>query len=301
VIAGEAAIVLPSGFPKERYESMNLADTARLEEQRQAVTLSEIAGEWLEVGGGRAARGAPGIWANIAMGMGLDGPFCFEDVERAIDWYMEAGIEPRFELCPYVEPAFVEHCKRAGLVLRSFENVFYRMLDEEHPAALPQGLDPKIELRQIDPADQAEEYGHCIAAGFTPEGKPVREADIQAYTRTALHARTSVLGAIHQGRIVGGGAVEVAGEISSLYAASVLPEFRRRGIQQALMAGRLSLAQDQGARLATIGAKPGISTERNALRMGFRVAYTKVVLVKPGEGLTPVGGKRGTAERDLYG
>lgn len=30
---------------------------------------------------------------------------------------------------------------------------------------------------------------------------------------------------------------------------------------------------------------PGIPTERNALRLGFHVAYTKAILVQPGEGL----------------
>jgi GNAT superfamily N-acetyltransferase len=68
----------------------------------------------------------------------------------------------------------------------------------------------------------------------------------------------------------------------------VLPRFRRRGIQQALMAARLEHAASRGARFATIGARPGIPTNRNAMRMGFRLAYTKVVLVKPGPALVSV-------------
>jgi GNAT superfamily N-acetyltransferase len=65
----------------------------------------------------------------------------------------------------------------------------------------------------------------------------------------------------------------------------VLPEFRRRGIQQALIAARLNYAAARGARLATIGSKPGAGTERNVRRMGFATAYTKPVMVRPGPGL----------------
>ena len=65
----------------------------------------------------------------------------------------------------------------------------------------------------------------------------------------------------------------------------VLPEFRRRGIQQALIAARLNYAAARGARLATIGSRPGAGTERNVRRMGFATAYTKPVMVRPGPGL----------------
>jgi hypothetical protein len=41
----------------------------------------------------------------------------------------------------------------------------------------------------------------------------------------------------------------------------------------------------RGCILATISSRPGIPTERNALRLGFTMAYTKVILVRPGPGL----------------
>ena len=76
--------------------------------------------------------------------------------------------------------------------------------------------------------------------------------------------------------------------IVALFGLAVVPEYRRRGVQQALIAERLRLARDAGARVATIGSRPGHSTERNVRRMGFQTAYTKVSLVRPGAGLRPV-------------
>lgn len=269
---------------------MDIAHIARLEEYRQAESLSEIAGEWLSVGGGRAARGPLGIWANIAMAMGLDGPVSRDDVERVIEWYTSSGIEPRFEICPYVHPDFLRNCEAAGLLIRAFENIFWRPLGSSERLLQAGALPTGVEIRFIDRSDPAavRQYGECIARGFAPEGEGPRGEDVDAYSRVAAHRRTTSMLAVLGDRCIGGGAVEVAGEMASLYAASVLPEFRRRGIQQAMIAARLDHAAAQGARFATIGARPGIGTNRNALRMNFQVAYTKVVLVRPAPGLAQV-------------
>jgi predicted acetyltransferase len=82
--------------------------------------------------------------------------------------------------------------------------------------------------------------------------------------------------------------MEMLGDLATLYGVSVVPDMRRRGIQLAMMAWRLREAARRGAVIVTIGSLPGASTESNAMRMGFRVAYTKAVMVRPGAGLTPV-------------
>jgi GNAT superfamily N-acetyltransferase len=64
----------------------------------------------------------------------------------------------------------------------------------------------------------------------------------------------------------------------------VLAEFRGRGVQQALMATRLQRALALGSTLAAIISHPHVATERNAVRLGFALGYTRVVLVRPDEG-----------------
>ena len=56
-------------------------------------------------------------------------------------------------------------------------------------------------------------------------------------------------------------------------------EFRRRGIQQALMAARLQACADAGCRIACIHSDPAVATARNARRLGFALAYTTVTVV----------------------
>jgi len=149
-----------------------------------------------------------------------------------------------------------------------------------------------VHIRPIDPSDSARvrEAARVVALGFSPPGAEPRDEDLELWTRCARHPRTSLLAAYHGDRIVGAGSLEVSGEIAALFGLSVLAEHRRRGIQQTLIAERLRRAAAAGARVATIGARPFVLTERNVRRMGFQVAYTKTILVRPGPGLTPVVG-----------
>jgi GNAT superfamily N-acetyltransferase len=134
-----------------------------------------------------------------------------------------------------------------------------------------------------------EEFARTVGCGFAGDAEP-RAEDLDRWRRCAAHPRSVVLTAIRDGRMIGAGSVEVLGEAAALFGLSVLPEFRGRGVQQALIAARLSLAAARGARVATISARPGVATERNARRLGFQLGYTKALLVRPGPGLAPVVG-----------
>jgi hypothetical protein len=53
------------------------------------------------------------------------------------------------------------------------------------------------------------------------------------------------------------------------------------------MIARLRAAQDAGCRYASIHSRPDVATGRNALRLGFQVAFTKAIVTRPGPGLAP--------------
>lgn len=293
-----------------------LAEIARLEERRQALGIGEVAPESRPFGrpgslpanhqrpdGGVLSRGLPGQWCNSAVGLGLDGPVAREDLEDMAAWYASAGIEPRVELCPFAHPSLIEHLGAMGFVVKFFEMVFFRELSDlqgpTESAALGQTrsaakapfLPPTgVEIRLVDPADDemVRTYARVAISGFFPEGVSPTEADYVIAERVPRHSRTRGVVAIADARVVGAGAVEVMGDASALFGVTVLPEYRQRGIQTAMLEFRMRHAAERGAKIATIGSLPGGGTERNVRRMGFQVAYTRPALVRPGPGLVSV-------------
>jgi GNAT superfamily N-acetyltransferase len=73
----------------------------------------------------------------------------------------------------------------------------------------------------------------------------------------------------------GAAAMFVHEGVGLLAGASTAPEFRRRGVQAALLAARLTDAARTGCDLAMMVALPGSSSQRNAERRGFRIGYTR--------------------------
>jgi GNAT superfamily N-acetyltransferase len=269
---------------------LDLPDVARREEFRQAEGLRQVAPESLALAGGVLGRGEPGSFVNHAAGLGFAGEFTQADVDRLVDWYAPRGIEPRVELVPFAHESVARELAARGFVLRGFESVFYRELAAGervvavHPA--PAGL--RIDV--VDPADAAgtREFALTAMSGFLPPGTEATEADLAIVIKSLSLPDFVGLVARLDGQAVAAGAMSIRQGVAALFGVSVRPEFRRRGIQQAIIAARMERAGRAGATLATISSRPGVATERNVRRMGFQVAYTKVVLVRPGEGLVPV-------------
>ncbi len=269
-------------------------DIARLEDHRQARAVAEIALESEPLMGGWICRSEPGAWTNQAIAIGLDAPVTPAEVDRLIEYHASAAIEPRVELSPFAHESLLTELATRGFTLRQFENVLYLPLQNPGDLALlPQRLPEGVTIEVVDrnDADQVETFIRASSLGFFPENADIPDHFFESMRRVARHPRTESFLARLDGRPVGGGGVEVAdidGTLTScLFGVSVLPDARRRGIQQALIAARLRHAHERGALIACIGSKPGIPTERNAARLGFRMAYTKAVLALAGDGLVP--------------
>ena len=134
-------------------------------------------------------------------------------------------------------------------------------------------------------ADAVREFIDVTTRGFFGEHEDPAPPLLEAATRVAHHPRVDSYTVRIEGAVVAGGGVEIRDGVASLIGASVQTAFRRRGLQQALTVQRLVRAQELGADFACVHSRPGIATERNAQRLGFRLGYTKVVMAMPGPGL----------------
>lgn len=233
-----------------------------------------------------------GSWQNQACGVGLDGPVSAKAIDEMVEFYESRGVEPRVELSPFADETLIAGLSQRGFVIREFENVLARELPagEDLDVLLPFDRPEGLELTLVDKADAAtiEQVAEITLRGFFPAGE-IPQAMFDACVRTQLLPRTLVYLATISGEPVAAGSVAVGGlggagaggEVASLMGVSTDERFRRRGIQQALIVERLQAARAHGCVLATIGSKPGIPTERNAMRLGFTMAYTKAIVVRP--------------------
>lgn len=274
-----------------KTHARSAAEIARMEEARLAADLFLVADRCEPILGGAMARSAPGSWTNHAVGLALnDRPIDDAEVDRLVRFYADHGVEPRVELCPSAHESLLRALSARGFVLHGFESLFARELDPSEAVAPPAPRPAGLTLEPVDTGDDRSlgAYAAAIYRTFFPADHPgPSENDVQTMLRFLRKPGTTAWRAEIDGVFAGGGSVTVAGEVACITAAGVPEPFRRRGIQQHLLAHRLMHAARAGATLATIGSKPGAATERNVARMGFSLAYNRVIVVMPGEGLVP--------------
>ena len=277
---------------------LSLLDIARAEETQAAMALRQIARESIEVAGGVAGResdarrGESATWPDRAEGIGMSGPVSREEVDRLVAWYAEAGLPAQVRVSAYADASLWKHLGDVGFVVQRMEQVLFRPLvtGERFDTAAPAGM-VVCEIEHGD--DRAvREVGELTMRCFTPPhvawvaaGEEPPEREVRLSARGVRRACAVTLGVYAEGRLVGTGGIEfsenVLGVTGGLYAAVVDPAFRKQGVQRTLLMGRMAAAVARGASVVMVGSDPGGPTERNARRVGFEAAYTKVMMTRP--------------------
>ncbi len=280
----------------------SLLELAQLEEHRQSLGTSEAVLQTIAerpggpeavetVGEGTFVYAGPGAPWNQAVNFGLHGPVPDETIDRFIEFFESRGAEPRIEVATLADEAFIRSLAKRGFVTTEFEHVWMRNIQDLSGIedALDHPLPANLELQRVSPDDDDEIrlFAEISTSGFRSPDQPCEGIWLEGPRQTVRHPGGDAYIAHLDGTPVGAGAMESRTPVACLFGASVLPAYRNRGTQTALIIRRLEQGRDRGCDVAGIHARPGIPTERNARRLGFFLAYAKVVMVRPGEGLTP--------------
>jgi len=266
--------------------------TARRLEAIQAEFVRDLARDSEPVAGGWMAANGQGSYLNKAVGVGFDGEPAEAELERIERFHSSRGIEPRIELTAFAPLGLLRRIAERGFVLQEFEHTLVLPVDRGLAgleARLPAGRPAGVRIEPLDPTDGAQVRTFVLtsASGFLPEGGPLPDSYLETGLKAAVapdhHGFLAYVGE----HVAGAAGSSYRRGVMSLFGTSVFPAFRRRGIQQALIAARLGRALSLGAELASITSHPGIPTERNAARLGFQLAYVRAVLVKRVPGLVP--------------
>ncbi len=227
----------------------------------------------LPVAGGLAVYAGDNSPYSRAVGLGLHGPVAEADFGRVDAFYRGYGIPGQVSLCPLADRSLLALLNRAGYQIEMFMHAWYRDLapDETFPA-LARG----VLARPIRPGEADLWVSVAFGGGLdSDDALPHRTAIIAAYP---YMAHTTCYLAWLDGVPAGAGTLALHDGVAGLFGASTRPSCRNRGVQAALLAVRLADAAAAGCDLALIHTEPGSPSQRNVERLGFRLAYTKVML-----------------------
>lgn len=262
----------------ERAECRLLTDSAAAARRRgdSGVIVREFAG-------GVATYTGLDSPLNKLAGLGFGGAVDEEDLARVERDFVKRGVPVQAEVACLADPSVCAILTRRGYVLQNFENVLGHSLpivDERKTGA---GIDVSIGDEKTLGA-----WLDVIVTGFaSPETQGVpshesfsREALEQPIGDMAAGAGFLRYLAHRDGVLVGGAGLRVCDGVAQLCGAATLPAHRRRGVQSALLASRLSDAASQGCDIAVVTTQPGSKSQENVQRKGFALLYTRAIMVR---------------------
>ena len=229
-----------------------------------------------EVCGGHMIFAGLGSPIGRATGVGLDREFTAADLDRMEEFYRAHQAPSQVDLCPMHAPAVFELFKERGYGIAELNNVLYRKLDPHEKFPPPPA---ECEIRRSLPKE-SERAGEIVETAFFPDGAPEAYRGLIAPFYKMERALAFV--ASVDGKLVacGTGLVIPEHKVFALCGAGTVAEFRGRGLQTALLRARMTAALKAGCEYAVVVTQGGTTSQRNAERLGFRVAYSKVTVIK---------------------
>lgn len=186
-------------------------------------------------------------------------------LDEIVSFYRSVGARPWLEFGPHLT-AVGASLAAAGAEVVGFQSVLYG-----EPST---GLEPVVAVAETDDAETAARV--ALEGNGVPVDVAIAHAPALAAAVDRLRGRFYLVEIDDRPAAV---AVLTAEDgVAYLALAATLPEFRRRGCQQALIAARLGHAAEAGYELVATTTEFGSQSQRNLERSGLRVAYTKPVL-----------------------
>jgi len=230
-----------------------------------------------EICGGHMVFAGLGSPIGRATGVGLDRPLTTVDLNRIEQFYREHKAPSQVDLTPLHQPAVFEMCKERGYAIAELNNVLYRKLDPEEKFPAPRA---NYRIRRSH-AEESEITGAIVENAFFPEGAPEPFRGLIAPLYQMENSLAFVATVDGKPVACGTGLVIKEHRVFAVCGAGTQAAYRGLGLQTALLRARLAAAVETGCEYAVVVTEGGAISQRNAERLGFRVAYSKVTVVKP--------------------
>jgi len=239
-------------------------------------TRPEVGAAEEEICGGHMVFAGLGSPIGRATGVGLERPFTADDLDRIEQFYRARKAPSQVDLTPMHEPAVFELFKERGYAIAELNNVLYRKLDANEKSPAPPAA---CNIRRSHP-EEAEITGAIVENAFFPDGAPEPFRGLMAPLYQMEDALAFVATFDDKPVACGTGLVIADHKVFALCGAGTLANYRGRGLQTALLRARMAAALEAGCEYAVVVTQGGTTSQRNAERLGFRVAYSKVTVIK---------------------
>ncbi|HEY0497935.1 MAG TPA: GNAT family N-acetyltransferase [Kutzneria sp.] len=235
-----------------------------------------------EIAGGAATFHEPGSPLNKVAGLGFAGVPTTDELAQVEKAFHGLDAPVQVELSNLADPAVGEFLTERGYRLAGYEHVLGLALAELAVTAPPTG----IEIRRCREDESDTALDILIDALLAPDTEGAAAAE--EFPREALGnairdmeaAGAQRYLALIDGVAVGTSSMRIADGVAHFAGTATSAPYRRRGVQSALIAARLSEAKAAGCDLATVTTGPGTKSQQNLQRRGFDLLYTRALLLK---------------------
>jgi len=244
----------------------NVEGRARVFPDRGAAW-TEIAGAYLMFDG----RDSP---VTQTFGLGLFQTPTIEDFAAIEAFFTVRGAPVLHEVSPLADAQTFALLNARRYQPVEFTSVMYRMIGRPDGAGDGSPIDRAGLTVRHTGRDDADVYARTAAEGWRESGYAEFVHDMARVYAASDGLETFL--AERDGRAIATAVLSMHEGVAHFAGASTIPDGRRRGAQNALLAHRLRFTAARGCDVALMGALPGSASQRNAERNGFRIAYTRI-------------------------
>lgn len=205
-----------------------------------------------------------------AVALGLHGPVARAEFDRLEEFYFTRSEPARLETCPMADASLLEIYGERGYRVTEFSNVMARPVGMDSAGMPPED----VKIRRVT-REEVDAWTLTVAQSFAEHFRVTHQL-LSVMKMFALGRDMECYLARIDGRLAGGAALSLRGKTAGFFGAGTLPDFRKRGVQTALLHTRMKRAAEVGCDLAVSLAMPGSQSQRNITRQGFQTLYTRV-------------------------
>jgi hypothetical protein len=252
----------------ERAEGRSNADFV----EARAKFFPDSGAQWIEVAGAYAMFDGVGSPITQTFGLGVFDPITQTEMENLEEFFQQRGAHVYHEVSPMADQSLLPLLSERGYQPIELTSVMYRPVSSGLRLASPRS--EKVQARPIREGEE-EMWARTATKGLSGETGFSGQIMDLFYVSAKRSLGLSFVAEI-EGQAIAAGSMLIHEGVALLAGASTIPEGRKQGAQLALLESRLNYAAEAGCDIAMMGAAPGSSSQRNAERQGFRIAYTRI-------------------------